>query len=152
MKNLINQIGNWKYPKKKFVFLKTILFKSTNMMGNTYFSNYVEWQGEAREKLLLEHPAASIFLKSNKEITMLTYCVYHRFIINTFFGDIIRIEMTSREIQKYSAVLVFRYYNDTDDALIGEGWQRICFSNTALNTFCEVPQLVLDLIEPIFEK
>ena len=41
-KNVPVQLAN-----KYFSIEKKILLKETNLMGNTYFANYILWQGEA---------------------------------------------------------------------------------------------------------
>ena len=151
MVNTLTVIGKWKYPGDKFLYEKEILVKQTNLMGNTYFVNYIEWQGEAREKFLLQHPAAMEFLQQNTNVLLITYCLYHHFIENTFFGDRIRIEVTTRNIEKYDFVIVFRYFNVRSNTIIGEGWQKICFSDRNTSTLCPVPQLFLDLAEPVCE-
>lgn len=150
--NPIEMIGIWKFPGKKFIYEKEIFLKQTNLMGNTYFANYVEWQGETREKFLLEHPAAGTFLKLNPHILLITYCVYHRYFESTFFGDLVRIELTTKDILKYSAVIVFRYFNARSNAAVGEGWQRICFQDRRTNLCSPVPQLFLDLALPVLEN
>src|SRR3989338_6102491 len=102
-----NAIGKWRYPERKYVYEKTVLIKQTNIFGNTYFSNYIEWQGEAREKFFLSHPAAAAFLKGNPDLILITHSLFHRLVENTFFGEKICIEITTREIQKYSFQLIF---------------------------------------------
>lgn len=144
-------IGKWRFPATKFSYEKEVLIRQTNLMGNTYFANYIEWQGEAREKFFLAHPAASEFLKQNPDLVLVTYCLYHRFIENSFFGDRIRIDITTREIKKYDLIVVFRYYNVKTESLIGEGWQKICFSDRNTNQLSPVPQIFLDLAEPVRE-
>lgn len=148
----LSLIGRWKFPHTKFAYERDVLLKQTNLLGNTYFSNYVEWQGEAREKFLLVHPAAKEFLATNPHLAMITYCVYQRFITNSFFGDRIRIEVNSRDLEKHSLVLVFRYYNCKDNSLVAEGWQKICFSDTQKNELCSIPQIFIDLAEPVLER
>jgi len=120
--------------------------------GNTYYDNYVAWHGEAREALLLTHPNVRDFLKSKTPVKMITHSLHQRYIRDTFFGDIVRIEVTSREIKQCSFVMVFRYYNKRTNTLIGEGWQKICFANPITGKICRVPKLILDLIEPIEER
>lgn len=142
-------IGKWKYPNSKFAYEKEILIRHTNLLGNTYFANYIDWQGEAREKFFLVHPAAKEFMSQNPHILMITYCLYHRFIESTFLGDKVMIEVNSRDIQKHSAILVFRYYHFQTRKLIGDGWQKICFSDNKINQICPVPQIFLDLLEPV---
>ncbi len=147
----LDLIGRWKFPDHKFVCEKLVLLKQTNLIGNTYFSNYIEWQGEARERLLLSHPATEGFLKQNPHIKLITHSLYHRFLQDTSLADTIRIELTTREILDYSLVIVFRYNNTKTNAFIGEGWQKICFFDTRLKRLCPVPQFILDLAEPIRE-
>ena len=149
---LLNQIGNWKFPGKKFIYKKAVLIKQTNMLGNTYFSNYIEWMGEARESLFLTHPAASIFLSENANISMITQIVHHRFLENSFFGDQIRIEVTTKDILDHSLILVFRYFNEANEKLIGDGWQKVCFWDKETNKPCKMPQILLDLAIPLKES
>lgn len=142
-------IGKWKYPKDKFVYEKQILLKQTNLFGNTYFSNYIEWQGEAREKFFLEHPNAETFLKSNQHLKMVTHSLYHRFLENAFFGDKIRIEVTSKEVLKYSFMLILKYFNVENGRAIGDGWQKIGFYNEKRRSLWPVPKIFLDLLLPV---
>ena len=142
-------IGKWKFPQKKFSCEKCITFKQTNVMGNTYFSNYVEWQGEAREKLFLSHPSAGAFLLANPNIFLITHSLYHKYISHSFFGDQLRIEVTSKDILDYSLVMVFEYWNVRTEKLIGEGWQKVCFWDRGVNKPCKVPQIFLDLASPL---
>lgn len=151
-KQLLNQIGSWKFPEKKFVYRKTVLIKQTNMLGNTYFSNYIDWMGEAREKLFLIHPAAGIFLRENMNIFMITHTLHHRFLENSFFGDQIRIEVTTKDILDYSLIIIFRYFNEANGKLIGDGWQKVCFWDKQTDKPCKVPQIMLDLAWPLHEK
>ncbi len=141
-------IGKWKYPGKKFIYEKQVLLRQTNVFGNTYFLNYVEWQGEAREKFIFEHPSARLFLKNNQYIRMITHSLYHRFLNNTFFGDSVQIEVTAKEISRHSFILVFEYFNERHD-MIGEGWQKIGFYDEKQQMLCPVPQIFLDLLLPV---
>jgi len=155
MERIIDQdlpnVGDWKYPNSKYEYTKTILFKQTNMLGNTYFSNYVEWMGEAREQFFLTHPDAGAFLKKYSNIVLITQELHHKFLGNTYFGDMLRIELTSKNILDYSLVIVFRYIRLVDEKIIGEGWQKVCFADSVTNKPCRVPQLFLDLAGPIRE-
>ena len=147
----LNQIGRWRFPDKKFIYEKTVLIKQTNLLGNTYFSNFIEWQGEAREKLFLTHPAALAFIKEYPNILLVTHTLHHRFLSNAYLGDTIRIELTTGDIMDHSFKIMFRYYSSSDGVLIGEGWQKICFLDTNVNRPCKTPQIFLDLALPIQE-
>lgn len=145
-------VGRWKFPGSKFVMEKAVLLKNTNLMGNTYYDNYITWQGEARESLLLSHPNIKEFLQGSQHIKMVTHSVYQRFVAETTFGDIVRIETTAREVKKCSFIIVFRYFNKATDVALGEGWQKICFIDLKTGRLTQVPQLIFDLIEPLQEK
>ena len=149
--NTLEAFESWRFPGKKFSFEKIVLLRETNLFGNTYFANYVVWQGEGREKLLLQHPGSGLWLSQNQHIKMITYETHHRFLGETTFGDHVNIEITSREIKKWNFVLVFRYYNSTNNAKLGEGWQRVCFMDLKTNRLCEVPRIILNIVEPIQE-
>ena len=132
-KNVPVQLAN-----KYFSIEKKILLKETNLMGNTYFANYILWQGEARELGMMAHPNFAEEMQKNQHIKMITHSLYHRFVQETTFGDIIEIRMTAREIKHCSFVLVFRYYNKRTNAFFGrwlaesnfcrfKNWQYQCY-------------------------
>ena len=139
-------------PTNKFIYDKTVLIKPTNFFGNTYFTNYIEWQGEARERLFLEHPDAINFLRKNPDIMIVTHSLHHRFIANTFFGDKIRIEVVSKNIYDYSFMLSFHFFNGTTNDLVGEGWQKLCFISRSSGQPCKVPNFFLELAHALKQK
>lgn len=128
-----------------FIYEKTVLLRDTNLMGNTYFANYVIWQGEAREACLLSHPRFSEEMNKIRHIKMITHSLYHRFVQESTFGDVIQIKITAREIKSCSFVMVFRYYNKKTMAFLGEGWQRVAFVDQTTGNFVPIPDLILQL-------
>ncbi len=144
-----SMVSKWKFPGGAFVFEKPILLKETNMIGNTYYDNYISWQGEARERLLLHHPALGEWMKNNGHIKMITHSVHHQFLNETTFGDVVQIKATTREIKKCSFVMDFIFTNFVTGVTLGKGWQRICFADVRFGKLCSIPRLILDLIEPI---
>lgn len=145
----MDPIGSWKFPEKKFTYEKYVLIKSTNAFGNTYFSNYIEWQGEARERFFFTHPSAEDFLKANKSILMVTHSLGHQFINNTYLGDYLKIEVTSRNIMKYSFVLDFNFIDAKKNKPVGKGWQKIGFYDEKVQGLCPIPKIFLDLLLPV---
>lgn len=134
---------------EKYQYDKIVLLKQTNLFGNTYFSNYFDWQGEAREFFLFTNPQASSFFKANPQIKLITHSAFNRFISDTYLGDRVAIKVSTRGVQAFSFFIVFRYY--VKDVLVGEGWQKICFHDLALKQFIKIPQVVADLIKPVQE-
>ena len=111
MDGALSLIGKWKFPGERFISEKNIIIKHTNLLGNVYFANYIEWQGEVRENFFLTHPSAKEFLSRNPNLIMLTYALYQRFYGSAFLFDKLRIELTTKDIQKCSVVIIFRFFN-----------------------------------------
>jgi len=147
-----SNVGVWKHLYDRFIYVKPVLLKQTNLLGSTYFADYVEWQGETRESCLLSHPSFAVWAPVNQHIKMITHSLSHQFIRETTFGDVVRVEMTSREIKLCSLIMKFNYFSHSDNILLGQGWQKICFVNLHTNKLCPIPRLILDLAEPIEEK
>jgi len=142
----------WRFPDKKFVHQKQVTLKHTNAEGNTYYDNYLTWHGEAREALLLSHPNVEEFLRDYRHVKMITHSIYQKFVRDSFFGDVIRIEVTSAKVKHCSFVLVYRFFNAKSGVLLGEGWQKICFADIPTARLTTVPPHILDLIEPLQEE
>lgn len=138
-------------PNKHFSIEKTVFLKDTNLMGNTYFANYIIWQGEAREASLMAHPNFREEMQKNQHIKMITHSLYHRFVQETTFGDVVEIRVTTREIKHCSLVLVFRYYNKKTMAFLGEGWQRLTFVDYRTANLTAMPNFIRDLAIAIKE-
>lgn len=139
------------FPNTYFSTEKIVFLKQTNLMGNTYFANYIVWQGETREALLMTHPNFATEMQANQHVRMITHSVYHRFIEETTFGDVVEIRITIREQKKCSFFLVFRYYNKRTQSFIGEGWQRITFIDGRTGNFCRIPIFIQEIAMSIQE-
>ncbi|MCM8773796.1 MAG: response regulator [Candidatus Omnitrophica bacterium] len=140
-----------KLPKKYFSIERTVLLKDTNLMGNTYFTTYITWQGEIRESILTIHPNFEEEMQKNKHIKMITHSLYHRFVQETTLYDVVEIRMTTREIKQCSFVLVFRYYNKKTGAFLGEGWQRLTFADTRTGILTVIPNFIREIAFSICE-
>ena len=138
-----------KYDPKEFVYEKLVTLKDTNMEGNVYFANYLAWQGETREALLLSHPNIQEELKKYSFVKMITHSAYQRFVQDSYLGYLLQIKMTCREIKRCSFVLVFKFFNKLTGAFIGEGWQRIAFADFRTGKICPIPPHLLDCVMPI---
>lgn len=140
-----------KLSNKYFLLEKIIFLKDTNLMGNTYFSNYVLWQGEAREAYLMTHPNFREEMQKNQYTKMITHSLYHRFIQETTLGDMVQIKMNTRELKHCSFVIVFKYYNKLTNDFLGEGWQRITFSDVRTGNLTTIPAFIKELALAIKE-
>ncbi len=103
-----------------------VTLKNTNVFGNVYFSNFIEYQGVVREKFLLDNIPDLHDLMANQTIRLVTVDTYNRFISNAYFGDTLVVEMTTSDIKAATCRLNISFKNKATDQLIGEGYQRFC--------------------------
>jgi YesN/AraC family two-component response regulator len=143
--------SNVQLPNRYFSIEKTVFLRDTNIMGNTYFANYIMWQGEAREACLMTYPNFAEEMQKNQHIKMITHSLYHRFIQETTFGERVEIRMSTREIKHCSFVLVFRYYNKLTGAFLGEGWQRLTFADIRTGSLTSIPAFIQELATAVKE-
>jgi enediyne core biosynthesis thioesterase len=111
---------------QKFIYRKNIFLKDLTIYGNTYFANYIEWQGEAREALLAAIVTDTSFLN---KIKLVTISAGIKFRGEAVYGDQICIEVAPTKITLTSVELDFIYRKGKDDRLIAEGHQRIGFTD-----------------------
>jgi len=103
-----------------------VTLKNTNVFGNVYFANFIEYQGVVREQFLLANVPDLHNLMAEQKIRLVTVDTYNRFISNAYFGDILVVELTTSEIKAATCRLNITFKNKATDELIGEGYQRIC--------------------------
>lgn len=120
-------------PGKEFLFYHTVYFNETNAMGGVaYYSNYVKWQGMAREDYFIKtvpewKEVMQEVVKGN--VNMLTVEEHSHFIRHAFFGDQLVIKLQTADIKKYSFKMTFKMMNVTTDELLYEGWQTLAFDD-----------------------
>lgn len=103
-----------------------VTLKNTNVFGNVYFANFIEYQGVVREKFLLANVPDLHQLMAEQKIRLVTVDTYNRFISNAYFGDTLVVELTTSEIKAATCRLNITFKNKATGQLIGEGYQRIC--------------------------
>ena len=126
------------YVEKQFASLKQfgesrvftteimITLKDTNVFGNVYFSNFIEFQGVIREKFLLATVPDLHDLLTRTSIRLVTVDTYNKFISNAYFGDVLLVELTTSSIQAASCKLNIVFKNKNTGDLIGRGYQTFC--------------------------
>jgi len=118
---------------KIFEYKHTVYLNETNAMGGVvYYSNYVKWQGVAREEFLIKTvPEWKLIMQevSKGNVNMLTTEEYSHFIQHAFFGDEIIISIHAEEIKKFSFKIIFKMKKKDSNAIIYEGWQKLAFDD-----------------------
>ncbi len=103
-----------------------VTLKDTNVFGNVYFSNFIEYQGVIREKFLLEVVPELHDLMATNSIRLVTVDAYNRYISNAYFGDTLEIRLTTSDIKAATCRLNISFKNKKTGELVGEGYQRFC--------------------------
>lgn len=128
---------------KVFVLEHTVYFNETNAVGGVaYFSNFVKWQGMAREEYFIQSvPSWRQIMESISlgQLNMITVEEHSHFIQHAHFGDKIIIRLQTTNIRKYSFDMVFIMLNTEIKQIIYEGFQRLAFDNFK-GKFVEIPE------------
>jgi enediyne biosynthesis thioesterase len=129
------------------VFTTDILvtLKDTNMFGNVYFSNYIEYQGVIREKFLLYTVPDLHRLLAGNRIRLVTVDTYNRYVSNAFFGDTLVAGLTTSDINAASCRLNISFRNKATGDLVSRGYQRFC----VVSDQGKVLRLPRELLDPL---
>ncbi len=122
-----------------------VTLKDTNVFGNVYFSNFIEYQGVIREKFLLASVPDLHELIAKTNIRLVTVDTYNKFIQNAYFGDILVAELTTSSIKAASCKLNIIFKNKATDQIIGKGFQTFC----VVNSNGKVIRIPGELLEPL---
>jgi enediyne biosynthesis thioesterase len=106
-----------------FVFRHRVCFADTNVVGNVYFTRYLDWQGRCRELFLAEHaPDVARDVASGRLLLVTVACAMDYYEECYVFDDLV-IEMTPREIAGSRIGMRFDYRRD--DAEVARGTQTV---------------------------
>lgn len=111
---------------KFYDYRLTVSFEDTNVVGNVYFSNYIRWQGKAREQFLSEE-APKILAEMSRGLELITIsvkCDYHS---QLFALDQVLIRMRLEALEPASVRMVFEYYREdrSGTEIVATGYQEV---------------------------
>jgi len=124
----------------------TVTLKDTNVFGNVYFSNDIQYQGVVREKFFLEKVPDLHELLTANSLRLVTIDTYNKFINNAYFGDTLLVELTTSEINGASCRLNITFKNKETGELLGQGYQRVCIVG-ATGRVMRIPAELLDILD-----
>ena len=98
-----NQFQAFKIYGENRIFTSEIMvtLKDTNVFGNVYFSNYIEYQGTIREKFLLASVPDLHEMLAKTQVRLVTIDTYNKFVSNAYFGDVLLLELTTSDREKF---------------------------------------------------
>ena len=134
--------------EKVYVLRHAVTFSETNAMGGVvYFSNFVKWQGVARELILCQKIEYKKLMSSSLEI--ITHSCSAKFLEQLYFGDVARIEVQTRDVLPTSLVIQFRYFDDKTDKLVATGEQKVAFADGKKGELCRIPPEIQALAKEV---
>ena len=131
-----------------FILRHVVSLSDTNAMGGVvYFSNFIKWQGMARELIMRQKVDYKKLIAS--PLDMITHSCSAKFLGHLYFGDVVRLEVQTKKILPTSFVMVFEYLRDGGGDVVAVGEQRVTFANRENGELCRMPQEIFDLAKQV---
>ena len=133
---------------KAFVLKHTVSLSETNAMGGVvYFSNFVKWQGIARELIMRQNVDYKNLMAS--PLDLITHSCSVKFLGHLYFGDVVRLEIQTKKVLPTSFVMLFEYLKDESSDVVAIGEQRVTFANRENGELCRMPREIFDLAKQV---
>jgi enediyne biosynthesis thioesterase len=117
-------------------------FQETNLVGNVYYTNHLNWQGRCRELFLRDH-APDVIEQLNGSLSLATVrCSCEYFAELTAFDEVI-IRMRLAEVVQNRITLAFEYWRarNGSEELVARGEQQIACMSREGNRLVPAPLL-----------
>ncbi|NCQ69446.1 MAG: acyl-CoA thioesterase [Microcystis aeruginosa L111-01] len=110
---------------KAYEYHPIVSFQETNLVGNVYYANYVQWQGRCREMFLKDN-APDIITELCQGLALVTVRVSCEYLSELFAFDHVIIRMRLGEIKQNRITMLFEYWRVTDEGeeLVAKGEQQ----------------------------
>ncbi len=110
---------------KAYEYHHIVSFQETNLVGNVYYANYVQWQGRCREMFLKDN-APDIITELCQGLALVTVRVFCEYLSELFAFDHVIIRMRLGEIKQNRITMLFEYWRVTDEGeeLVAKGEQQ----------------------------
>jgi enediyne biosynthesis thioesterase len=106
-----------------FVYRHRVSFADTNVVGNVYFTRYLEWQGRCRELFLAENAPEVARDVAGGRLLLVTVACAMDFFEECFAFDEVAVEMTPAEIAGNRIGMRFDYRRD--GVVVARGSQTV---------------------------
>jgi len=99
-------------------------FQDTNLVGNVYYANYLNWQGRCREMFLRDH-APQVLEELAAGLYLVTTHVSCQFLSELFAFDEVTVRMRLGSVMQNRITMLFEYWRNTPDGeqLVARGEQ-----------------------------
>ena len=127
-----------------------VRYADTDQMGYAYYGNYAAYYEVARVESLRHLGFAYKELEA-QGIMLPVLENYSKFILPAKYDELLRIEVTLKEIPAVRIQFHYRIFNEKDQ-LIHTGKTLLAFVNIKSGRPCRPPEPLLDLYRPFFNE
>ncbi|WP_349369156.1 acyl-CoA thioesterase [Salinarimonas sp.] len=135
---------------REYVYAHDVCFRETNVVGNVYFANFLEWQGRCREMFLRDH-APDLLRRIEDGLRLVTLSVGAEFFEELHAFDRVEVRMSLAHRRGNRVAVRFGYWRVGDGAprLVARGTQEIGImqAGTGGLTPVPVPDSLADALE-----
>ncbi len=106
-----------------FVYRHRVSFADTNVVGNVYFTRYLDWQGRCRELFLIEHAADVARDVAVGRLLLVTVACAMEYFEECYAFDDLQVDMSLSDVTGNRIAMGFDYRRD--DVVVARGSQRV---------------------------
>ena len=112
--------------RRAYEYRHVVGFGETNIVGNVYFTHFLEWQGRCREMFLRDH-APEILAELAKDLRLVTVRCSCDYIEEVWGLDEISVRMRLGEHMQNRITMDYEYYRckDGKEQLVAKGQQQV---------------------------
>jgi acyl-CoA thioesterase FadM len=126
-------------------------FRDTNLVGNVYFSNHIEWQGRCRE-MFIRDKAPSVLERLGKDLSLVTTHCSCEYLVELSAFDEVRLDMRLDEAAGNRIAFRFDYWrcNRGTEELVAIGKQEVSCLRTegGRKVPTDIPESLLAALQP----
>jgi enediyne core biosynthesis thioesterase len=103
-----------------------VSFQETNLVGNVYYTHFLEWQGRCREMFLRDH-APDVIAELSRDLSLATVRCSCEFFAEALVFDEIVVRMRLAELMQNRISLAFEYWRRASggEELVARGEQQV---------------------------
>ena len=111
---------------RAYEYRHVVGFEETNLVGNVYYVNHLNWQGRCRELFLREH-APDVLDRLRDGLVLATTRCSCEYLAELSAFEVVTIRMRLGELSQNRMLLLFEYYRGPSDGeeLIARGEQQV---------------------------
>jgi enediyne core biosynthesis thioesterase len=134
-----------------YAYRHTVGFGDTNLIGNVYFVNHIEWQGRCREMFLRDKAPAVLGELANGLALVTTRCSCE-YLSELSAFDEVRLDMRLKAITENRVAFAFEYWRCSEgcEDLVATGEQEIACLRSVAGRMgpCGVPPALRAALRP----